>query len=407
MDALVSIIDQHKDDVSGSLFQATPATVSVSSSGLASDWTADYKVYESNYDSITNGERYGFLFTYEDEDAVSGEVFSASDKAKLDSIEHAAEVNPSAAEIKTLYESNADTNAYDDAAAAKLAGIEAGAEVNQDDAEIKAQYENNADTNAYTDAEKAKLAGIDTGLIGDMNKSVYDTDDDGIVDWATALAVPVINNTGATISKGAQVAIDDYDGTSGKNEIVLADQSTPIAASGTLDRELDDTEEGLLIIQGVASGINTFGLTVNDPLYLDTGGDFTATKPTTGIVQIIGYVLRVDAVNGVILVSVADQEIDSQENVARESFSVTGGTSNEISHGPMLIVELTEIATYTLPQISTLANTDYRIDIKNLSGAAVTLETTGGDTIDGDSDVELLDAENITLYMKATEYKIL
>ena len=36
----------------------------------------------------------------------------------------------SGAEIKTAYENEADTNAFDDAAAAKLAAIEAGAQVN-------------------------------------------------------------------------------------------------------------------------------------------------------------------------------------------------------------------------------------------------------------------------------------
>jgi hypothetical protein len=88
------------------------------------------------------------------------------------------------ADVKALYEGEADTNEYTDAEKAKLAAIdqevattsdvtfntvngrdiavdgtkldliENGATADQTDAEIKIAYENNADTNAYTDAEK-------------------------------------------------------------------------------------------------------------------------------------------------------------------------------------------------------------------------------------------------------------
>jgi len=45
--------------------------------------------------------------------------------------------SPSAADVKTLYESNANTNEYDDAEQTKLAGIAAGATVNLSDATLK------------------------------------------------------------------------------------------------------------------------------------------------------------------------------------------------------------------------------------------------------------------------------
>jgi len=56
--------------------------------------------------------------------------FTTAERTKLTGIEDGAEVNPTASEIKTAYESNADTNAYTDAEKSKLAGIAAGAEVN-------------------------------------------------------------------------------------------------------------------------------------------------------------------------------------------------------------------------------------------------------------------------------------
>ena len=45
----------------------------------------------------------------------------------------------------------------------KLDGIEAGATADQTPAEIKTAYESNADTNAFTDAEQSKLAGLASG----------------------------------------------------------------------------------------------------------------------------------------------------------------------------------------------------------------------------------------------------
>ncbi|MCD6163576.1 MAG: hypothetical protein J7K40_14340 [candidate division Zixibacteria bacterium] len=63
------------------------------------------------------------------------------------------------AEIKALYEAEADTNAYTDAEKSKLAGIESNATADQTGAEIKSLYEAEADTNAFTDAHKLILDG--------------------------------------------------------------------------------------------------------------------------------------------------------------------------------------------------------------------------------------------------------
>jgi hypothetical protein len=130
-----------------------------------------------------------------------------------------------ASEIKTLYEANADTNAFTDAEKTKLAGlvgshfvgtfaslfaltsthttnaagsyayVDAGEGVevqlyiwDESDEEwvagspseetagsIKTKYESNANTNAFTDAEKTKLAGIETGATADLTASEIKT----------------------------------------------------------------------------------------------------------------------------------------------------------------------------------------------------------------------------------------
>lgn len=97
---------------------------------------------------------------------VSGNVDGrdvSADGTKLDGIEAGATTDQTAAEIKTAYESNADTNEFSDAEQTKLAGIEAGATADQTAAEIKTAYESNADTNEFSDAEQTKLAGIEAG----------------------------------------------------------------------------------------------------------------------------------------------------------------------------------------------------------------------------------------------------
>lgn len=54
---------------------------------------------------------------------------SSSDKTKLDGVETGATADQTAAEIKTAYESNSDTNAFTDALQTKLNGIETSADV--------------------------------------------------------------------------------------------------------------------------------------------------------------------------------------------------------------------------------------------------------------------------------------
>jgi hypothetical protein len=176
--------------------------------------------------------------------SVSAGLLNASDKAKLDGIEAGATGDQTGAEIKLVYEAEADTNAFTDAEKSKLGaieanakddqvasevpftstgtvaatnvqaaiaelgtekaaltgatftgdvtvpnlittgtvdgrdvstdggkldGIEVGATADQTGSEIKTLYEAEADTNAYTDAEKSKLAGIEVGATQDQS----------------------------------------------------------------------------------------------------------------------------------------------------------------------------------------------------------------------------------------------
>ena len=79
-------------------------------------------------------------------------AFADGDKTKLDGIETGATADQTAGEIKTAYESNADTNAFTDAEKTKLAGIEASADVT-DTANVTA-------AGALMDSEVTNLAQV-------------------------------------------------------------------------------------------------------------------------------------------------------------------------------------------------------------------------------------------------------
>jgi hypothetical protein len=116
------------------------------------------------------------------------------DGTKLDGIETAATADQTNAEIKTAYELNANTNAFDDAEQTKLAGIETLATADQTNAEIKTAYELNANTNEFSDAEQTKLAAIETAATADQ----------------TAAEV-VFTATGNIIATDVQAAIAEVD----------------------------------------------------------------------------------------------------------------------------------------------------------------------------------------------------
>ncbi len=105
-------------------------------------------------------------------------AFVNGDKTKLDAIEASATADQTGAEIKALYEAEADTNAFTDDLLTKLSNIEANATADQTGAEIKALYE--AEASAFTDALFTKLSGIETAATADQTgaqiKSAYEAE---------------------------------------------------------------------------------------------------------------------------------------------------------------------------------------------------------------------------------------
>lgn len=92
---------------------------------------------------------------------------TAAQITKLDGIESAATADQTGAEIKTLYE--AEANAYTDTKNTKLSGIETSATADQTAAEIRTAVEAATDSNVFTDADHSKLNAIEASATADQS----------------------------------------------------------------------------------------------------------------------------------------------------------------------------------------------------------------------------------------------
>jgi hypothetical protein len=185
------------------------------------------------------------------------------DGAKLDGIEVNATADQTALEIKTAYESNADTNAFTDADETKLDGIEASATADQTAAEIKTAYESNADTNAFTDADHTKLDGIEASATADQT----DAEIRAAVEAATDSNV----FTDADHSKlNAIEASAD-----------VTDTANVTAAGALMDSELTNITAVKALDQGVATTDSPQFVSITSTSNVIVGGDLTVNGTTT------------------------------------------------------------------------------------------------------------------------------
>lgn len=125
---------------------------------------------------------------------------------------------------------------------------------------------------------------------GDMKKSTYDTNNDGIVDGSERIESKAIVGSG-TIQPGALLYFDDVALNAGRTEVTLADkdllyanQALAVAKTGgTAGQEITITEYGLVFD-------DTSTYSGGQLLYLGNAGAVTDEKPTSGVVQIVGIV---------------------------------------------------------------------------------------------------------------------
>jgi hypothetical protein len=139
--------------------------------------------------------------------------------------------SPSAADVKTLYESNANTNEYDDAEQTKLAGIAAGATANSSDATLKNRVNHTGTQAASTisdfDTEVANNSAVTANTAkvtnathtGDVTGSTALTLADNTVTAAKISTTDTTFNVGTNVGIGAVASSFKLDVTGGSGNI--------------------------------------------------------------------------------------------------------------------------------------------------------------------------------------------
>ena len=125
--------------------------------------------------------------------------------------------------------------------------------------------------------------------------------------------VPVRNETGGTLVKGTAVYASGWDGTESLPLVARADKDDEgkRPAIGLILNDINDNNNGEIILAGAINGINTSSWSISDQLVLGTNGALTRPPPDadpfTGEVQNIAIVASVDASEGVLIMSVDGQ----------------------------------------------------------------------------------------------------
>ena len=185
-----------------------------------------------------------------------------------------------AAQIKTAYESNAETNAFTDADHSKLDGIETGATADQTNAEIRTAVGAASDSNIFTDALKSKLDAIEASATADQTSEEIQDIVGGMVSGNT--------ETGITVT---------YEDSDGTLDFVVASQ-TANDFTNTLKSKLDGIEASADVTD--ATNVDAAGAVMNADV--DAKGDLLVGSADNTVTRLAvgtnGYILKADSSTG-------------------------------------------------------------------------------------------------------------
>ncbi len=111
----------------------------------------------------------------------------------------------------------------------------------------------------------------------------------------------VRNVSGVSIAKGDPVYISGY---STKPTIAKANASTigTFPVVGLAQSNIGNSSDGVIVVSGIFSNINTNSYATGNVLYVASGGGLTATKPTSNAVS-VGIVGKSDSTTGIVIVT--------------------------------------------------------------------------------------------------------
>jgi hypothetical protein len=143
---------------------------------------------------------------------------------------------------------------------------------------------------------------------GDMYTSVYDVDNDGVVDSAETVKIIVRNSTGSTLTKGQIVYLSGATGN--RPNAVLADATDEITSSktiGMVTANIANNADGYVTVSGTLHDLDTSSFTAGDSLWLsETPGAMQANTPPAEPAHsvFIGYVARSHPTQGRIVLAI-------------------------------------------------------------------------------------------------------
>lgn len=163
---------------------------------------------------------------------------------------------------------------------------------------------------------------------GDMLKSIYDVDNDGVVDKAERVEITVRNSTGVTLTKGQIVYLSGATGN--RPNALLADASTEATSSKTIGMVVADilnNADGNVAVSGTLHDLNTNSFAAGNTLWLsETPGEMVANTPPAKPAHsvFIGYVARAHPTQGRVVLKIQNGfEIGELHDVLI-SFPATG-----------------------------------------------------------------------------------
>lgn len=270
--------------------------------------------------------------------------------------------------------------------------------------QIKSIYESNADTNEFTDAEKAAVATIGnninsinlvpqitapTYLEGNMfyNKNSGSLEIQGGYSDITLkvgreIHIEVFNDSGSTISKGKVVRHNGVNIGFPKIELAKADTFVNSIILGVTTHDIPNGQKGIITTFGVVNGIDTSSLNLNIPIYLSEtiAGELTNVAPS--FISQVGSLLT-KSIDGDFFVSISNninlpiigaffQNYTTTLNItdtAQEfnNFATTKSTLIDVSSGNSFKVPFNGV--YTCNFTISLSNI-----ISNVNGSIIPIE---------------------------------
>ena len=190
------------------------------------------------------------------------------------------------------------------------------------------------------------------GGTGDMSKSTYDVDNDGVVDSAERTEIIVRNSTGSTLTKGTVVYLS---GATGNRPNAVRAQANSGATSsktiGIVVRDINNNSDGYVATNGTLHDLNTHAFADGAAVWLSstTAGGMTSTVPAEPNYEVfIGWIARshpnqgrivlhiqngydLDEIHGVLLTSQANNDLlvyESSTNLWKNKTfaAIFGGT---------------------------------------------------------------------------------